>query len=157
MLEGAGLTAQPSDCHFGMFECTYLGHVVGKGIAQPEPSKVQAVMTFPVPILHSPDFEKLLTALYVLQTDVSDCGVGAVLSQKNKARDNNPIAYFSKKLQQWVFYMYYRKRMLGNKAITNHCSLVWMDKIYGQQFLVVTSDCISTTIQFHRASSRTSQ
>ena len=48
MLEKAGLTAKPSDCHFGMFECTYLGHVVGKGIGQPEPSKVQAVMTFPV-------------------------------------------------------------------------------------------------------------
>ena len=38
-LQGAGLTAKPSKCHFGMLECTYLGHVVGDGMVQPEPSK----------------------------------------------------------------------------------------------------------------------
>ena len=48
-LQGAGLTAKPSKCHFGMLECTYLGHVVGNGVVQPEPSKVQAVMVFPIP------------------------------------------------------------------------------------------------------------
>ena len=48
-LQGAGLTAKPSKCHFGMLECTYLDHVVGKGVVQLEPSKVQAVMNFPIP------------------------------------------------------------------------------------------------------------
>ncbi|KAL5473231.1 hypothetical protein EMCRGX_G027688 [Ephydatia muelleri] len=48
-LQGGGLTAKPSKCHFGMLECTYLGHVVGNRVVQPKPSKVQAVMAFPIP------------------------------------------------------------------------------------------------------------
>eukprot|EP00731_Ephydatia_muelleri_P021055 Em0013g782a len=204
-LQGAGLTAKPSKCHFGMLECTYLGHVVGKGVVQPEPSKVQAVMNFPIPstktqvrgflgltgyyrrfipnyaamvailtdltkksasvqvqwseqcnyvfeelkrilccspVLRSPDFKKP----FVLQTDASDRGVGAVLSQKNEAGDDNPIAYFSKKLQpREERYSTIEKECLAIKLAmqafrtyligrhftveTDHRSLVWMDKL----------------------------
>eukprot|EP00731_Ephydatia_muelleri_P011862 Em0006g756a len=204
-LQGAGLTAKPSKCHFGMLECTYLGHVVGKGVVQPEPSKVQAVMNFPIPstktqvrgflgltgyyrrfipnyaamvailtdltkksasvqvqwsekcnhvfeelkrilccspVLRSPDFKKP----FVLQTDASDRGVGAVLSQMNEAGDDNPIAYFSKKLQpREERYSTIEKECLAIKLAmkafrtyligrhftveTDHRSLVWMDKL----------------------------
>ena len=48
-LQEAGLTAKPSKCHFGMDECTYLGHIVGNGHVRPEKSKVAAVEVFPVP------------------------------------------------------------------------------------------------------------
>ena len=47
------------------------------------------------PVLCSPDFAKPV----VLQTDASDRGVGAVLSQKSESGDDDPVAYFSKKLQ----------------------------------------------------------
>ena len=48
-LQEAGLTAKPSKCHFGMDECTYLGHIVGNGHVRPEKGKVAAVEAFPVP------------------------------------------------------------------------------------------------------------
>ncbi len=37
------------DSEVGMKECVYLGHVVGKGQVRPEPSKLEAVVAFPVP------------------------------------------------------------------------------------------------------------
>ena len=156
-LQEAGLTAKPSKCHFGMDECTYLGHIVGNGHVRPEKGKVAAVEAFPVPktkkdvraflgltgyyrkfipeyatiaaplteltkkeqpnclawssgcaeafealkrhlctspVLKCPNFERP----FVLQTDASDWGVGAVLSQKDDDDNEHPVAYFSKKL-----------------------------------------------------------
>lgn len=46
------------------------------------------------PVLLSPDLEKEFT----LQTDASDRGVGAVLSQIGPDGEEHPVAYFSKKL-----------------------------------------------------------
>lgn len=42
----------------------------------------------------SPDFEKE----FVLQTDASERGVGAVLSQLDDEGKDHPVAYFSRKL-----------------------------------------------------------
>jgi hypothetical protein len=46
------------------------------------------------PVLKSPDFTKE----FVLQTDASERGVGAVLSQKDSDGVEHPVAYFSRKL-----------------------------------------------------------
>ena len=46
------------------------------------------------PILQSPDF----TIPFILQTDASDRGVGAVLSQVGSDGEEHPIGYFSRKL-----------------------------------------------------------
>ena len=43
------MTAKLSECCFGTTSYTYLGHVVGSGVVSPEPSKMQAVLTFPIP------------------------------------------------------------------------------------------------------------
>ncbi len=48
-LKQAGLTVKANKCQIGMQECVYLGHVVGKGQVRPEPSKLEAVVAFPVP------------------------------------------------------------------------------------------------------------
>ena len=45
-------------------------------------------------VLKSPDFNKS----FILQTDVSNCGVGAVLNQQDSEETEHPIGYFSRKL-----------------------------------------------------------
>ena len=46
------------------------------------------------PVLRAPDFTKE----FILQTDASEHGVGAVLSQEDEERVDHPVAYFSRKL-----------------------------------------------------------
>ena len=46
------------------------------------------------PILCSPDIKKPFT----LQTDVSETGIGAVLSQSDENGVEHPVAYFIRKL-----------------------------------------------------------
>ena len=46
------------------------------------------------PVLCAPDFTKE----FILQTDASERGVGAVLSQEDEERVDHPVAYFSRKL-----------------------------------------------------------
>ena len=47
--------------------------------------------------MRSPDF----SLPFVVQTDASDRGVGAVLSQKDDMREEHPVEYFSRKLLPW--------------------------------------------------------
>ena len=46
------------------------------------------------PVLKSPDFSQP----FILQTDASEGGVGAVLSQEDNMGKDHPVAYYSKKL-----------------------------------------------------------
>ena len=50
-LRKANLTVKPQKCQLGMAEfiCVYLGHVVGRGVIQPELSKVEAIQAFSQP------------------------------------------------------------------------------------------------------------
>ena len=48
-LREAGLTVKPRKCQLAMGKCSYLGHIVGDGIIQPEKSKLEAVKNYPTP------------------------------------------------------------------------------------------------------------
>uniref|UniRef100_A0A1X7URL1 Reverse transcriptase domain-containing protein n=1 Tax=Amphimedon queenslandica TaxID=400682 RepID=A0A1X7URL1_AMPQE len=111
------------------------------------------------PVLHSPDFNKE----FILQTDASERGVGAVLSQlDNEGRDHS-IAYFSKKLLPWeerkstiekeslaiklgihAFKIY----LLGKpfQLQTDHCALVWLNNLKNKNFKTDTVEPFSTTL-----------
>ena len=204
-LRQAGLTAKPRKCQFGMSECAYLGHVVGGGKVKPLPSKIEAVLSYPVPetkkqvrtflgltgyyrkfipnyaeiaasltdltkklapnqvvwtsvcdaaftrlkellcskpMLNAPDFDRQ----FVLQTDASNKGVGAVLTQVDDAGDEHPIAYYSRKLLQReerysvvekeclairLGVQAFRVYLLGREftILTDHRCLEWLDRL----------------------------
>ena len=94
------------------------------------------------PILVNPDFGRQ----FILQTDASGRGVGAVLSQIDDDGKELPISYFSQKLlPREVRYSTIEKEclaiklgveafrvyLLGRQFIiqTDHRSLVWLDKL----------------------------
>ena len=94
------------------------------------------------PILKSPNFDKQ----FILQTDASDRGVGAVLSQKDDNNEEHPVAYWSKKLlpreQKYstiekeclaikLGICAFRVYLMGCPFIieTDHRSLQWMERL----------------------------
>ena len=94
------------------------------------------------PVLSSLDFSRP----FVLQTDASEHGVGAVLPQRSDQGKDHPIAYFSKKLlPREERYSMIEKECLAIKMAMNifrtyligchftveidHRSLVWLDKL----------------------------
>ena len=91
------------------------------------------------PVLQSPDFERD----FVLQTDASDVGVGAVLSQVDDTGADHPVAYFSRKLPpREQKYSTIEKECLAIKLATqaftlgkpfivqtDHRALEWLDRL----------------------------
>ena len=94
------------------------------------------------PVLNTPDFERN----FVLQTDASDRGVGAVLSQLSENGEDHPIAYFSRKLSSReerfstiekeclgikLAAQAFRVYLLGRPFIiqTDHRALTWLDRV----------------------------
>ncbi len=94
------------------------------------------------PILHNPDF----STSFVLQTDASQRGVGAVLSQTDEDRTEHPVFFFSRKLlNREEHYSTVEKECLAIKLAveafrvyllgwpfviqTDHHSLEWMERM----------------------------
>ena len=83
------------------------------------------------PILRSPDFKRE----FMLQTDASDIGVGAVLSQYDDDGIDHPIAYFSRKLlPRETHYSTVKKECLAIKLAT-HAFRVYL---LGKEFTIQT-------------------
>ena len=94
------------------------------------------------PVLQSPDFSRPFT----LQTDASDRGIGAVLSQQGDDDEEHPVAYWSRKLlpREQRYSTIENECLaikLGAEAVkvyllgypftieTDHRSLVWMERL----------------------------
>ena len=94
------------------------------------------------PVLRSPDFSRP----FILQTDASNCGVGAVLTQEDDDGQEHPISYYSRKLlpreQRYstvekellaikLATSAYRVYLLGRRftIVTDHRALEWLDRL----------------------------
>ena len=83
------------------------------------------------PILTSPDFTKE----FILQTDASAWGIGAVLSQQDNDNIEHPIAYYSRKLlPRETRYSTIEKECLAIKAATHHFRVY----LLGRKFTIQT-------------------
>ena len=70
---------------------------------------------------------------FVLQTDASDRGVDAVLSQMDDEGNDRPIAYYSHKLlpRQAKYSTVEKEYLMGQKfrILTDHRSLEWLNNV----------------------------
>ena len=190
----AGLKAKPSKCKLAMDHCTFLGHVVGRGLIAMEEAKVDALRNYKRPVtkrdvraflglagyyrrfvpgfaeltarisdltkkefpnqvnwtsLHERDFQKLKNLMcdhqvlhcpdndqpFFLQTDASERGIGAVLSQVTAEGLEKPVAFFSRKLlPREARYSTVEKECLGVVAALKHFDAY----LTGRNFTIVT-------------------
>lgn len=109
-------------------------------------------------VLRSPEFSKI----FILQTDASDHGIGAVLSQRDQDGDDHPVAYYSRKLLPRELKTI-EKECLAIKLVThafcvyllgwpftnqtNHCALEWLDRL---KDMIDSLECSSPTVWLSR-------
>ena len=122
------------------------------------------------PVLRSPDFEKE----FVLQTDASDRGIGAVLSQLDEDGHDHPVAFFSRKLlPREERYSTVEKECLAIKlrvqafkvyllgkpfcVQTDHRALVWLDKLKDKNSRLTRWSLALQPFQFSVSSCRACQ
>ncbi|GBM15017.1 Retrovirus-related Pol polyprotein from transposon 297 [Araneus ventricosus] len=145
-LQKANLKLNPKKCRFFQKEVTYLGHVISAEGVKTDPGKIKAVVDWPheceksfnslkqaltsSPILTYPRTDKD----FILDTDASDEGIGAVLSQ-NTGNEKRVIAYFSKSLgKPERNYCVTRKELLAIVKSIEH----FHHYLYGRKFLLRT-------------------
>ena len=209
----AKLKLSPKKCHLFRREVKYLGHVVSKNGISPDPDKVNAVMSWPIPtsptelksflglcsyyqrfIPHFSDiahplhqcattvpfcwttesenvFQRLKmsltqapiltypdpSAMFILDTDASGTGIGAVLSQVSSPEhcsdpeQERVVAYYSCTLSRpECHYCVTRKELLVVVKAIKHFHVY----LYGRKFLLRTDHSALATVALEFSSSR---
>ncbi|VDH97682.1 Hypothetical predicted protein [Mytilus galloprovincialis] len=112
-LASANLSARPSKCYIAYSSLEVLGHIVGTDRLSPNPDKIE---------------------VFILQTDASDNGIGAILLQ-DEDNIRLPVSYASKKL---------KASERNYSTIEKEClAIVWAISkfqryLYGKQFILET-------------------
>ncbi|GBL92230.1 Transposon Ty3-I Gag-Pol polyprotein [Araneus ventricosus] len=163
-LQNANLKLSPKKCRFFQKEVTYLGHVISAEGLKTDPEKNKTVVDWPRPeTVHylrsflglctyyqecEISFNSLKQALtsspiltyprtdkdFILHTDASNEGIGAVLSQ-NIGNEERVIAYFSKSLgKPERNYCVTRKELLAIVKSIEH----FHHYLYGRKFILRT-------------------
>ncbi|GBO35515.1 Retrovirus-related Pol polyprotein from transposon 17.6, partial [Araneus ventricosus] len=137
-LQKANLKLSPKKCRFFRKEVSYIGHIISADGVKTDPEKIkceksfnslkQALITSPVLTYPWTDKE------FILDTDASNEGIGAVLSQKI-GNEECVIAYFSKSLgKPERNYCVTRKELLAIVKPIEH----FHHYLYGRKFLLRT-------------------
>ncbi|GBN04797.1 Retrovirus-related Pol polyprotein from transposon 297 [Araneus ventricosus] len=146
-LQKANLKLSPKKCRFFRKEVSYLGHIISADGVKTDPEKTKAVVDWPRPeTVHDlRSFIGLCTYYrrftyprtdkeFILNTDASNEGIGAVLSQKI-GNEECVIAYFSKSLgKPERNYCVTRKELLAIVKSIKH----FHHYLYGRKFLLRT-------------------
>ncbi|GJT54198.1 ty3-gypsy retrotransposon protein [Tanacetum coccineum] len=179
------LYAKKSKCYFAVPQVEYLGHIISAQGVATDPSKIKAMQKWPIPstlkqlrgflaelayhqlkeamvkapVLALPNFEQE----FVVETDASGKGIGAVLCQKG-----HPIAYWSKTLSakhqalstyekeflavvaaldKWKGYLldrhfkirtdHFSLKYLLNQKLTTPFQFKWLPKLLGYDYEIV--------------------
>eukprot|EP00731_Ephydatia_muelleri_P004805 Em0002g981a len=145
-LRAAGLKLQPAKRSFFQKQVKYLGHVISEGVAT-DPTKTEKVKQWPTPST-AEEVQQFLglanfSQKFVLDTDASNCALGAVLSQVQEDGSEKVIAYGSRLMTKTerrycatrrellsvvTFVKQFHPYPLGRhfKLRTDHGSLVWL-------------------------------
>ncbi|GBM00012.1 Retrovirus-related Pol polyprotein from transposon 297 [Araneus ventricosus] len=158
-LQKANLKLSPKKCRFFRKEVSYLGHVISADGVKTDQKKIKAVVEWPRPeTVHDlrsftgmctyyrrsskADFDNFpcfdlsprTDKYFILDTDASNKGIGAVLSQKIE-NEERAIAYFSKSLgKPERNYCVTRKELLAIVKSIEH----FHHYLYGRKFLLRT-------------------
>eukprot|EP00731_Ephydatia_muelleri_P026442 Em0018g542a len=109
-LREAGLTVKQK-CQLAMSHCSYLGHVVGEGLVQPELSKVDAVKQFQVPTTKSAVRTFLGLTGYYRKTEHRS------LEWLDRLKENNSrLTRWSLALQPYQYSVQYRTSQKNGNA-----------------------------------------
>ncbi|ROT72619.1 hypothetical protein C7M84_008980 [Penaeus vannamei] len=132
-LRAANLKLSPKKCLFFQSEVPFLGNIVGRDGVKTDPQKVAAVQDWPVPTCVA-DVKSLSASPYLLDTDASAEGLGAVLSQVKDGKEC-VVAYYSAKFTDpEKNYCVTRKELLAIVKSTEH----FHPYLYGAKFLIRT-------------------
>ncbi|XP_066374840.1 uncharacterized protein [Miscanthus floridulus] len=115
ILEDNNFLLKRSKCLFGQQALEYLGHIISKDGVATEPSKISAISA---------------NSLFVIETDASDIGMGAVLM-----RDGHPISFFSKAFcPRNQALSTYEKECLAILMVVDK----WTSYLHGKEFILKT-------------------
>ena len=132
ILQEAGLTIKVKKCQFGMAECAYLGHIVGKGKIKPEIAKIEAVQGFKQPVTKK-DMRAFLGLVGYYRQFIPDfASKSAELSDMTKKNRPQKIS--------WTPSLNFAFRALKESLLTietipstNRCFTPWVGAILSQQ------------------------
>ncbi|GJZ00414.1 retrotransposon-related protein [Tanacetum coccineum] len=124
------LFAKKSKCVFGNSHVEYLGHVISAQGVSTDPTKVQAMQSWPIPenvkqlrgfLGLTGYYRRFIKDFATLKIDASGVGIGAVLQQ-----EGHPIAYLSRTLSsrhQAIL------KYLLDQRITTPAQMKWLPKL----------------------------
>ncbi|XP_073033875.1 uncharacterized protein [Primulina eburnea] len=136
LLREQQLYAKLKNCEFWLEQVSFLGHIVSREGIGVDPMKIEAIKKWPIPMTVSEVRSFLGLADFIVYTDASKMGLGAVLMQRGKV-----IAYASRQLKDYE--KNYPTHDLELAAVV-FALKIWRHYLYGEKCKAnVVADALS--------------